>query len=80
MTPSYSIIDKDKVFFNKEVDLSQLHVYGFDYDYTLVNYTDALSNYIFQEAIRMLVSNWKVLLCLRISICFDLVWHVLATY
>ncbi len=45
---------------NKEVKLGDLDVYGFDYDYTLVNYTNALAEFIFQETIGLLVWKWKV--------------------
>ncbi len=58
--PPYRPIDKEAVFVNKEVKLGDLDVYGFDYDYTLVNYTNALAEFIFQETIGLLVWKWKV--------------------
>lgn len=54
----------DAIFANREVRLSELDVYGFDYDYTLVNYTNDLADFIFDKTIDLLVSKWKVCFCL----------------
>ena len=40
--------------------MSEIDVYGFDYDYTLVNYTDELAYFIFDTTIDYLVSRLKV--------------------
>lgn len=58
--PVMKCVNVDAIFANREVRLSELDVYGFDYDYTLVNYTDGLANFIFDTTIDMLVSKWKV--------------------
>uniref|UniRef100_A0A5K3FB92 5'-nucleotidase domain-containing protein 3 n=2 Tax=Mesocestoides corti TaxID=53468 RepID=A0A5K3FB92_MESCO len=57
--PAAQPVETDAVFVNKEVRLGELDVYGFDYDYTLVNYTNALAEFIFQETIGLLVWKWK---------------------
>ncbi|KAI8384966.1 HAD-superfamily hydrolase [Radiomyces spectabilis] len=41
------ITSPDEVFINNELHLSNVEVYGFDYDYTLANYTDKLSHTIY---------------------------------
>lgn len=53
-------VNVNSVFANREVRLSEVDVYGFDYDYTLVNYTNHLADFIFDTTIDMLVSKWKV--------------------
>lgn len=53
-------VSVDAIFANREVRLSELDVYGFDYDYTLVNYTSELADFIFGAAIDLLISRWKV--------------------
>uniref|UniRef100_A0A158QEX1 Serine/threonine-protein kinase tousled-like 2 n=1 Tax=Hymenolepis diminuta TaxID=6216 RepID=A0A158QEX1_HYMDI len=57
--PVMKCVNVDAIFANREVRLSELDVYGFDYDYTLVNYTDGLADFIFDTTIDMLVSKWK---------------------
>ncbi|VDO04019.1 unnamed protein product [Rodentolepis nana] len=57
--PMMECIPADAVFANREVRLSEVDVYGFDYDYTLVTYTNDLADFIFDTTIDMLVSKWK---------------------
>ena len=40
--------------------MGEIDVYGFDYDYTLVNYTDELAHFIFDTTIDYLISKLKV--------------------
>lgn len=49
------------VFVNNEVDLSKVNIYGFDYDYTLATYTQALDEFIFNEARDWMVKQLKVI-------------------
>ncbi len=48
------------IFVNKAVNLGELDVFGFDFDYTLVTYTNALAEFIFKETIGVLVWDLKV--------------------
>ncbi|VDM19090.1 unnamed protein product [Hydatigera taeniaeformis] len=57
--PVMKSVPVDAIFANREVRLSELDVYGFDYDYTLVNYTNDLADFIFDKTIDLLVSKWK---------------------
>ncbi|KAI6652293.1 5'-nucleotidase domain-containing protein 3 [Oopsacas minuta] len=45
------------VYANKMVNLSEIHVYGFDYDYTLVRYTPALIKEIYNNSKQALVEQ-----------------------
>ncbi|KAI7870738.1 HAD-superfamily hydrolase [Spinellus fusiger] len=44
---SLDVTSPNEVFINNELHLSHIDVYGFDYDYTLANYTDTLSQTIY---------------------------------
>ena len=55
-----STIDTHAVFANNELDLAEVEVYGFDYDYTLAGYSDALRNVIFEMGKRALVNKMNV--------------------
>lgn len=47
-----------KVFVNTELDLAQIQCYGFDYDYTLVQYEeDRLNQFIYKAALEHLVED-----------------------
>ncbi|TPP67550.1 HAD superfamily hydrolase subfamily IG 5' nucleotidase [Fasciola gigantica] len=47
------------VFVNNEVEMSKVNIYGFDYDYTLATYTQALDEFIFNEARDWMVKQLK---------------------
>ncbi|XP_071477606.1 5'-nucleotidase domain-containing protein 3-like [Diadema antillarum] len=47
------------VFANNEVSLEDIEVYGFDYDYTLACYNDALHHLIYRQALDNLIQNKK---------------------
>ena len=49
-----------KIFANNEMNLSDVQVYGFDYDYTLACYTDALHRLIYDQAMENLVNQKMV--------------------
>ena len=53
-------IDDTAVFANNELDLTNVDVYGFDYDYTLASYTKALHHLIYSLGQYALVNNHKV--------------------
>ena len=52
--------DPTAIFCNNELDLKDIEVYGFDYDYTLACYTDALHKLIYNLAVHALVKDLKV--------------------
>jgi hypothetical protein len=45
----------EKIFTNNYVDLGKIDTVGFDYDYTLVTYTDGLLDLIYEKALKVLV-------------------------
>ncbi|CAO3668137.1 unnamed protein product [Rhizopus stolonifer] len=49
----------DRVFVNNELNLKNIEVYGFDYDYTLASYTDNLSFTIYTFLCNILVDFFK---------------------
>ncbi|KAI9278070.1 HAD-superfamily hydrolase [Sporodiniella umbellata] len=49
----------EKVFVNNELNLKDIEVYGFDYDYTLASYTDSLSHSIYTFLCNILVDYFK---------------------
>lgn len=51
--------DPDAVYANNELDLSEIDVYGFDYDYTLMNYKKSLHYLIYDLGCRKLVEQHK---------------------
>lgn len=48
-----------EVFINNELNLNKIKVYGFDYDYTLANYTDAMSQKIYESLRDILVDVFR---------------------
>lgn len=48
------------VFANNELDLRDIQVYGFDYDYTLANYEVTVENLIYDLGKNVLVSKYRV--------------------
>ncbi|XP_030837575.1 5'-nucleotidase domain-containing protein 3 [Strongylocentrotus purpuratus] len=48
-------VDPMTVFANNEVSLDDIEVYGFDYDYTLACYNDALHHLIYKQALDNLI-------------------------
>lgn len=53
-------IDPEAVFANNEMDLAQVDVYGFDYDYTLAGYSDSLQYDIFEMGKQALLKTKNV--------------------
>lgn len=66
------------VFACNELDLKEVQVYGFDYDYTLACYKPSMDHLLYSLGRKMLIENYKVsilfanlnqyLLCTRVSI------------
>ena len=54
-------VDKLGVFANDEVNLGQIDVYGFDYDYTLATYKESVEHLIHDIAKNILVDELKVI-------------------
>lgn len=52
--------NKYGVFANNEICLSDIKVYGFDYDYTLASYTDDLHGVLYDLGKEALIKNFKV--------------------
>ncbi|KAJ1981616.1 hypothetical protein H4R34_001998 [Dimargaris verticillata] len=52
-----TMVRPDEVFANAEVQLSRVSVYGFDYDYTLANYTPKLPETIYSMLRDLLIEN-----------------------
>lgn len=48
------------MFANNELDLSDIDVYGFDYDYTLAAYKLKLAHFIYDRALEKLINKTKV--------------------
>lgn len=63
-------VDVCAVFANNEISFRHISVYGFDYDYTLANYSDHLHLLIYKMALENLVSKYGYPNKLR-SIKFD---------
>jgi hypothetical protein len=50
-------VEQESVYANSYVDLSKVSTIGFDYDYTLVTYTQELLELIYDMALRRLVEE-----------------------
>lgn len=48
------------IFVNNEINLSDINVYGFDYDYTLANYNEELHHVLYDLGKIALVDKYKV--------------------
>ncbi len=53
------LINPKGVFSNNELDLKNIQIYGFDYDYTLAYYNVSLYKLIFNLARDTLIDNYK---------------------
>lgn len=54
-----NLLNQSNVYANNEVCLSDIEVYGFDYDYTLALYSNALDSMIYNTARDILVDQYK---------------------
>lgn len=55
---NHTLVDEQAIFANNELGLRHIDVYGFDYDYTLASYSDALHFLIYDLAVMELVSTF----------------------
>lgn len=62
-------MNKSSVFACNELDLEEILVYGFDYDYTLACYKKSLHYLLYNLARDMLVEKYKVSLITFGKIC-----------
>lgn len=53
-------VEKNAVFACNELDLSEIEVYGFDYDYTLACYKQSLHYLLYDLGCNMLIEKYKV--------------------
>ncbi|ORY01247.1 HAD-superfamily hydrolase [Basidiobolus meristosporus CBS 931.73] len=58
LKPSH-LIQNNQVFANNDINLGKISVYGFDYDYTLANYSEMLPIMIYTKVRDMLVDHLK---------------------
>lgn len=63
-----SLLNPAAIYANNEISLRDVEVYGFDYDYTLAQYADALHPEIFNAARDILIEHYKVRLA-RPELC-----------
>lgn len=57
---SKNSVNPNTVFANNEMSLHDIEIYGFDYDYTLALYSDALNTMIYNTARDFLIEHFKV--------------------
>ena len=55
-----NLLSSSTIYANNEVDLAEVDIYGFDYDYTLAVYSNALNTMIYNTARRFLIEHFKV--------------------
>jgi 5' nucleotidase family len=65
-------VDANGVFATTELDLKEVDVYGFDYDYTLAHYKESVDHLIYNLGREVLVKKLKVSLLYLLSIKFVL--------
>lgn len=54
-----SLLNPSTIYANNEVNLEEVDIYGFDYDYTLALYSSALDEMIYNKAREFLVQHYK---------------------
>ncbi|XP_061062559.1 5'-nucleotidase domain-containing protein 3 isoform X2 [Eubalaena glacialis] len=57
-----NLLNPDAIFSNNEMSLSDIEIYGFDYDYTLVFYSKHLHTLIFNAARDLLINEHRAVL------------------
>lgn len=55
-----NLLNSSTIYANNEVSLAEVDIYGFDYDYTLALYSDALNTMIYNTARDFLIEHFKV--------------------
>lgn len=54
------LLNPATIYANNEVNLAEVDIYGFDYDYTLALYSNALNTMIYNAAKGFLIEHFKV--------------------
>ena len=57
---NHTWVDEQAIFANNELGMRHIDVYGFDYDYTLASYSNALHFLIYDLAVKELISTYGV--------------------
>ena len=65
-------VPSEAVFTNSEISLKHIDVYGFDFDYTLLQYTPELHRLIYTAACKRLVDKLSVRLHNKYTILYGL--------
>lgn len=55
-----NLLNPSTIYANNEVNLHEVDIYGFDYDYTLALYSNALHSMIYDTARDFLIESFKV--------------------
>lgn len=55
-----NLLNPATIYANNEVHLNEVDIYGFDYDYTLALYSNALDAMIYNKAREFLIEHYKV--------------------
>lgn len=55
-----NLLNPSTIYANNEVCLAEVDIYGFDYDYTLALYSNALNTMIFNMARNFLIEHYRV--------------------
>lgn len=55
-----SLLNPSTIYANNEVNLDEVDIYGFDYDYTLALYSNSLDEMIYNKAKQFLIEHYKV--------------------
>uniref|UniRef100_A0A452HJY6 Uncharacterized protein n=1 Tax=Gopherus agassizii TaxID=38772 RepID=A0A452HJY6_9SAUR len=59
LSPAANLLNPDAIFTNNEMSLSDIEIYGFDYDYTLVFYSKHLHTLIYNAARDLLINEHR---------------------